>query len=64
MTLLRTIAITGTLEIKQTLIQIGVTLPLALLAWPRYRDCFYVVLKRAMSKDGPPILRNQRAIFL
>ena len=39
-TLLRTVAITGTLDIKQTLIQIGVTLTLALLAWPRYRDCF------------------------
>lgn len=39
-TLLRTVAITGTLDIKQTLIQIGVTLTLALLVWPRYRDCF------------------------
>ena len=39
-TLLRTVAITGTLDIKQKLIQIGVTLTLALLAWPRYRDCF------------------------
>lgn len=39
-TLLRTVAITGTVDAKQTLIQIGVTLALALLAWPRYRDCF------------------------
>lgn len=39
-TLLRTVAITGTVDAKQTLIQIGVTLALALLAWPCYRDCF------------------------
>ena len=39
-TLLRTVAIAGGLDDKQTLIQIGVTLALTLLAWPRYRDCF------------------------
>ena len=37
--LLRTVAFTGTVDAKQTLIQIGVTLALTLLAWPRYRDC-------------------------
>ena len=39
-TLLRTVTITGAVDAKQTLIQIGVTLALTLLAWPRYRDCF------------------------
>lgn len=39
-TLVRITTITGTLDARQTLIQIGVTVALALLVWPRYRDCF------------------------
>lgn len=39
-TLARTFALVGGTDAKQTLIQIGVTLTLALLTWPRYRDCF------------------------
>lgn len=39
-TLARIVTFTSGADAKQTLVQIGVTLTLALLAWPRYRECF------------------------
>lgn len=39
-TLVRIMTIAGGADVQQTLVQIGVTLALLFLTWPRYRTCF------------------------
>lgn len=39
-TLVRVVAFAGTVDAKQIFIQIGMTIALLFLVWPRYRGCF------------------------